>query len=76
MSLRPQKEHEAIQQARAWQQTEDFKEQYKIRAGMEGAISQGVLTLGMRRSRHRSLAKTRRQHLATAAAVNLKRVVN
>lgn len=76
MSLRPQQEHEAIQQTRAYQQTEEFKEQYKIRAGVEGTISQSVLALAMRRSRYRGLAKTHLQHLASAAAMNLKRAVN
>jgi transposase len=76
MSLRPQKEHEAIQQARAYQQTEAFKEQYKVRAGVEGTISQSVVALGMRRSRYRGLARSHLQHLGTAAAINLKRAVN
>lgn len=76
MHLRPQKEHEAIQQARAYQQTDEFKERYKIRAGIEGTMSQSAVALGMRRSRFRGLAKTRLQHLVTAAAINLKRAVN
>ena len=76
LAVRPQKEHETIQQARAYQQTDEFKERYKIRAGVEGTMSQSAVALGMRRSRFRGLAKTRLQHLVTAAAINLKRAVN
>ena len=76
ISLRLQKEHEAIQRNRAYAQTEEFKEKYKVRAGVEGTISQGVLAFGMRRSRYRGLAKTHLQHLATAAAINVKQAVN
>ena len=75
LSLRPQKEHEAIQTTRTYQQTVEFKEKYDLRAGVEGTISQSAFALGMRRSRYRGLAKTRLHHLATAAAINLKRAV-
>jgi transposase len=49
-------------------------EQYHLRAGVEGLVSQAVNSHGLRRSRCRGLAKTRLQHLATAAALNLSRV--
>ena len=48
--------HEALQEARARQQTEEFKEQYHARAGIEGTISQAVHVTGMRRARYRGLA--------------------
>jgi Transposase DDE domain len=48
--------------------------EYSNRAGVEGTISQGVRAFGMRRSRYIGIGKTRLQHLATAAAINLKRV--
>jgi transposase len=76
LGLRPQKEHETIQQARVYQQTDEFKERYKIRVGVEGTMSQSAVALGMRRSRFRGMAKTRLQHLVTAAAINVKRAVN
>ena len=34
----------------------------------------GVCVIGLRRSRYRTLARTRLQHVATAAAVNLERL--
>jgi transposase len=76
ISLRPQVEYEVIQAARDRQLTQEFKTKYKKRAGIEGTISQGVRTFDLRRSRFIGLAKTHLQHLATAAAMNLTRVVH
>jgi transposase len=75
LSLRPQAEHEALQAARARQETDAFKVKYKKRAGVEGTISQGTRSFDLRRSRYIGLAKTHLQHLATATAMNLTRVV-
>lgn len=50
------------------------RRRYARRAGIEGMISQGVRTFGLRRSRYRRLAKTHLQHLATAAATNIERL--
>lgn len=75
ISLRPRAEYEALEAARARQQTDEFKAKYKKRAGVEGTISQGTRSFGLRRSRYIGLAKTHLQHLATAAAMNLTRVV-
>jgi Transposase DDE domain len=47
--------------------------EYSNRVGIEGTISQGVRAFGLRRSRYVRIAKTRLQHLATAAAINLER---
>jgi transposase len=77
LTLRPNKaQHEAIQQARQQQQSDDFKQRYDRRAGIEGSISQGVRSFGLRRARYIGLAKTHLQHLLTAAAINLARVDN
>ena len=76
ISFRPQAEYEALQAARARQQTDEFKFKYKKRAGVEGTISQGVRAFGLRRSRFIGLAKTHLQHLVTAAAINLTRTVD
>lgn len=65
-----------LQAARQREQTDEFKETYKKRAGVEGTISQAVGVLGMRRTRYRGLGKVHLQHLMTAAAMNLMRVVD
>jgi transposase len=72
--LQPRLEHEALQTARRHQQTEAFKVQYAARAGVEGTHEQAVRRSGLRRARYIGLNKTRLQHVATAAALNLVRI--
>ncbi len=74
LALRPRVEFEALQAARQQQTTEEFKEIYRIRHGVEGTIAQGVTGCGMRRSRYRSLGKTNVQHMGTAVAISLQRL--
>ncbi|NIY65468.1 transposase IS4 family protein [Streptomyces malaysiensis] len=74
ITLRPRHEYEALHQARQLQATDEWKDRYKIRAGVEGTISQGVQACGLRRSRYHGLAKTSLQHQLTGAAVNLIRI--
>lgn len=76
LTVLPQPQFEALQAARQRQQTQEFKDQYATRAGVEGSISHAAFTLGLRRARYRGLAKTHLQHLATAAAINLIRVMH
>jgi transposase len=75
LTLLPKAQYLALQAARDYQKTEDFKTRYTARAGVEGTISQAVHTLHMRRARYIGLAKTHLQHLATAAAINLSRAI-
>ena len=74
LRLKPRAQHEALQAARHLQETEAGRKLYAKRAGVEGALSQGVRAFGLRQSRYRGLAKTHLQHLATAAAMNLERL--
>jgi transposase len=48
---------------------------YNHRAGIEGTISQGTRSFGLRRSRYIGLAKTHLQNIAIACAINLTRLV-
>ena len=75
LELHPRPQHEALAAAREHQKTEAFKEAYRARSGVEGTVSEAAFALGARRARYRGLRKTHLQHVATAAAVNLKRVV-
>jgi transposase len=75
LTIRPQQQHEALQAARARQQTPDFQQQYATRAGVEGTLSQGVRRCDLRRARYIGLAKTRLQHIVIAVALNIVRVV-
>ncbi|WP_185012662.1 IS1182 family transposase [Streptomyces sp. AK010] len=74
ITLRPRAEYEVIQQARAQEGTQEWKEQYAHRAGVEGTISQGVRALGLRRCRYHGLAKAQLQHQLTATAMNFHRL--
>jgi transposase len=74
IKIRPKDKHEILQNNRKEQKTKFWKQQYKKRAGVEGAISQGVRKSGLRKSRYVGLAKTHFQHVATAAATNIFRI--
>jgi transposase len=74
LSLRPREVHEAIAAARATQTTSHWKAQYNIRAGVEGTMRQATHVTGIRRARYLGLDKTRLEHNAAAAAVNLIRL--
>jgi transposase len=75
LHLPSQERFEALQAARAWYASEDGRQRYQCRAGVEGTLSQGVRAFGLRRSRYRGLEKTHLQHVATAAAINIDRIV-
>lgn len=74
ITLYPQPIYEVLQSARQRQKTDEFKERYNKRAGVEGTISVGTRTFGLRRSRYIGLAKTHLQNVATATAMNLTRL--
>jgi transposase len=74
LGLHPRAEHEALAAARARQESEEGRQLYAQRQGIEGTISQSVRSFGLRRARYRGLAKTTLQSVATAAALNLDRL--
>ncbi len=71
ISIRPQAQYQALTQRRQFESSKEFKQLYAQRAGIEGTLSQGIRTMGLRRSRYLGQEKTHLQHLATAAALNL-----
>ncbi len=73
MTLRVQTDHEMLQQVRRLQTTPEWKKRYERRAGIEGTISQGTRSFGLRCSRYIGEAKTHLQHIFTASAINLVR---
>jgi transposase len=75
LKFRHREQHEALQAARLRQTTLSFKQDYATRAGVEGTFSQGVRAFDLRRSRYVGLAKTHLQHIATAVAINLNRLM-
>ena len=73
MGLRPQAQQEALWAARQRQTTASFKQEYARRAGVEGTLSQAIHVCDVRRAKYIGLAKTRLQHVITAAALNVVR---
>ena len=74
LTFRPKEQFLALQAARDYQETDQFKERYKARAGIEAAISQAVRAFDLRRSRYVGEAKTHLRHVCIAAAMNLTRL--
>jgi len=76
LTLHAQAEHEALLQRRQEQTTPAFKTRYRARAGIEGTLSLGVRSHGLRRARYRGQAKTHLQNLLIAVALNLSRLAD
>jgi transposase len=76
LTVYPQVQYEAQERARQRQTTEESKLLYSERAGIEGTISQGVRGMDVRHARYIGLARTHLQHVATAAAINVVRIVD
>jgi transposase len=74
VGLQAREPYEALQEARKRQTTEEFRQQYAPRAGIESTHAQGIRRCGLRQARYVGLAKTHLQHLATAAALNFVRL--
>lgn len=76
MTLHPKERMQALLAARKREDTEAFKDTYRHRAGIEGTHSQGVRSLGLRRSRYIGLPKTHLGHIALAAAINILQITS
>jgi transposase len=75
LHLKPELMHKTLQERRRYQKTNEFKEAYALRAGIEGTISQAARSFDLRRSRYCGLAKTHLQNIAIATATNLSRLI-
>ena len=76
VTLRPERQYKALQNARQRETTIEYQDEYALRAGVEGTISEGIRGHGLRRARYIGMAKTHLQHLLTATAINIKRIFN
>ena len=74
LTLRTRQAHDAITAARAGQDTREWKDRYKIRAGIEGTIRQATHVTGIRTARYLGLPKTRLEHNIAATAINIIRL--
>jgi len=75
LTLRAQPEYLALEHARVQQSSTEFKRLYAKRAGIEGTLSQGIRAFELRRTRYIGLAKTHLQHVLTAVAMNVVRII-
>jgi hypothetical protein len=62
---------QALLAARKREDTDEFKDTYRHRVGIEGVHSQGTRSMGLRRSRYFGFPKTHLAHVAIATAMNL-----
>jgi transposase len=76
LTIQPEAEFHALQEARRQEVEPGFKKRYAARAGIEGTISQGVRRSDIRRARYVGQAKTHLQNVCTAVALNLVRLWN
>ncbi len=74
LTLSPQPIHEARSRRRTEQAIPAFQQRYGLRAGIEGSLSEGIRSHGLRRARYRGQSKTQLQAKAIAAAINLVRI--
>jgi transposase len=74
LGIRPRDIHRELAAARAEQASPAWQRKYRIRAGVEGTIAQATHVTGIRRARYLGLARTRLEHNAAAAAINLIRL--
>jgi transposase len=73
--VQSQPEYEALQTARAAQQTDAFRAEYALRSGVESLMSQGMRAFDLRKARYIGCARTHLQHLLIAVAINLVRFI-
>nr|WP_231905551.1 IS1182 family transposase [Streptomyces davaonensis] len=74
LTLLPREQQQILEERRAEQQTEAWKERYDVRAGVEGTISQAVRRTHLRRTPYRGQSKTHLANILSATALNLTRV--
>lgn len=75
ITVRPEEQHKALLAARQRITTDAFAQLYAKRAGIEGTLSQAIRVTGLRRARYIGLAKTHLQHIFSAAALNIGRIM-
>ncbi|MER6378341.1 transposase [Streptomyces mirabilis] len=72
--LLPREQQQILEEPRAEQQTDLWKERYDVRAGVEGTISQAVRRAHLRHTPYRGQSKTHLTNILSAPALNTTRV--
>jgi transposase len=76
LTVYPRPLHEARLRTQAATETPVFRAAYRHRAGIEGTISRGVRTAGLRRTRTRGLPQVRLEHLLLGASLTFARLAS
>jgi len=74
LTLLPREQQQILEERRAEQQTDEWKERYDVRAGVEGTISQAVRRTHLRRATYRGQNKTHLANVLSVTALNIARV--
>ena len=74
LTLRPRDVQQALDAARAQQDTKSWQTKYALRAGVEGTIGQAVAVTDVRHARYRGRKKVHLEHVLSAVALNLIRL--
>lgn len=74
ITFRPREQFQAQQQIRSEQVTDEWRQRYAMRAGVEGLMAQTSARSDVHHARYRGQAKTFLQHVLTAMAINLIRL--
>lgn len=74
LTIRRQREYEALQAARQRETEQEYNDEYSRRAGIEGTISRSIRTTRQRRTRYRGLERVRLGHILTGFGLNALRL--
>jgi len=74
LTIRPERQYQALQAARQRETTAAFRAEYARRAGIEGTISRGTRSARLRRTRYIGLARVHLGHILMAAGLNMLRL--
>jgi transposase len=74
LTIRPQRQFEALHAMRQREATTQFHNEYHRRAGIEGTISRGTRATRLRRTRYRGLARVQLGHILTGLGINALRL--
>jgi hypothetical protein len=76
IGLQSREHYDALQTMRTRQTTEELRNAYAPRAGIESTRAQASRRSGLLRTRYRGFDKIHLQHVITAAAINLLRIAS
>jgi transposase len=74
LTIRPQRQYQALQAARQREATVAFQAHYARRAGIEGTISRGIRSTRLRRTRYIGLIRVHLGHILAAVGLNVLRL--